>query len=147
VKPYRSSRVILADVETALSTNQPSFHHSPLEDIASLLCDGRHYSWVGVYLTVNGDSSSALAENFAAEHPGQMAVRGTRKKIIVSITIAGRELGFLSVETDRENALGSEDRVLLERVAGLLARFLSGKGKYLVRRVAKTEPVPKAAAA
>ena len=147
MKPYRSSPAILADIESLLSSNQPSFHHSPLEDIATLLVDGRHYSWVGIYLTVNGNSSSALAENSAAVHPGRVALRGTLKKIIVSIKIAGRELGFLSVETDRENALGSEDRVLLERVAGLLARFLSSKGKYLVRRVSKPEPVPRAAAA
>jgi hypothetical protein len=61
--------------------------------------------------------------------------------------IAGREVGFLSVESNRENSFGSEDRVLLERVAELLARFLTGRGKYLVRKAAKPRPIPKAAAA
>ena len=61
--------------------------------------------------------------------------------------IAGREVGFLNVESERENAFGSEERVLLERVAGLLAKFLTGPGKYLVRRAAEPQPVPRAATA
>jgi hypothetical protein len=40
----------------------------------------------------------------------------------------------LSVESDREDAFGAEDRVLLEAVADTLARFLAGRGKYLARR-------------
>jgi hypothetical protein len=47
----------------------------------------------------------------------------------------------LSVESDRQNAFGAQDRVLLEAVADTLARFLAGNGKYLARRarMAKTE--------
>ena len=130
-----------------LAANRPSFHHSPLADVADLLVEGRHYSWVGIYLTVDRDHEAALLEDFYPAHPGQLAVPGTRKKILVSMKVAGRELGHLSVESDRENAFGSEDRVLLERVAGLLARFLAGPGRYLVLRAAKPAPVPKAAAA
>ncbi len=48
--------------------------------------------------------------------------------------LASRELGVLSVESDRENGFGAEDRVLLEAVADTLARFLTGRGKYLVRK-------------
>lgn len=145
MKPYRPTSALLADIDRALASNQPSFHRSPLERVADLLAEGRHYSWVGVYLSFDDASSSALLEK--AGHPGHMATPGALKKILVSMKIAGRELGFLSVETDREHALGAEDRVLLERVAGLLARFLSGKGRYLVRRAAKPSPVPQAAAA
>jgi putative methionine-R-sulfoxide reductase with GAF domain len=136
---------VLADISHALASNQPSFHRSPLELVAELLSDGRHYSWVGIYLSFDKNSSSALLEKTG--HPGHVATPGARKKILVSIKIAGRELGFLSVESDRENAVGVEDRVLLERVSGLLARFLSGKGRYLVRRAVKPSPVPRAAAA
>jgi putative methionine-R-sulfoxide reductase with GAF domain len=133
-------------VQRALTTNRPSFHHSPLEDVAELLIKGRHYNWVGVYLTVDKTHSSALLETHP-EHPGQVAVPSTQKKILISMKVAGREIGYLNVESDRDNAFGSEERVLLERVAGLLARFLAGPGKYLVLRAAKPEPVPKAAAA
>jgi putative methionine-R-sulfoxide reductase with GAF domain len=147
VKPYRSTQNVLADIERLLAINKPSFHHSPLEDVVELLCEGRHYSWVGIYLSLDEKSSPALLEDGVAVHPGQIAVAGTRKKILVTMKVAGRELGFLNVESDRENAFGSEDRVLLDRVAGLLARFLAGPGKYLVRKAAKPAPVPKAAAA
>jgi hypothetical protein len=67
----------------------------------------------------------------------------------VSIRIAGRELVSVGVESDREHSFGSDDRVLLERVAGMLARFLTSKGKYLVRRALQSAPAasPRAAAA
>jgi putative methionine-R-sulfoxide reductase with GAF domain len=139
--------LLLTEIEGALAANHPSFHHSPLEDVAALLLEGRHYSWVGIYLSVDSNRSSALLENTHPAHPGQVAVASTLKKILVAMKVAGREIGYLNVESDRENAFGSEERVLLERVAGLLARFLTGPGKYLVRKAAKPGPVPKAAAA
>lgn len=145
MKPYLSTQKIIVDIEELLRNNQPSFHHSPLEDIASLLCEGRHYSWVGIYLSLDKHSSSPLLET--AVHPAHVALPGTRKKVLVSMKIAGREIGFLNVESERENALGPEDRVLLESVADLLARFLTGPGKYLVLKAARWVPSPKAAAA
>jgi len=147
VKSYRSTRSLLADIERVLAENRPSFHHSPLEEIAALLVEGRHYSWVGIYLSVDSNGSTALLENTYPAHPGQMAVSTTCKKILITMKIAGREIGYLNVESDRENAFGSEERVLLERVAGALAAFLTGPGKYLVRKAAKPIPAPKAAAA
>ena len=147
VKSYRSTQSVLADVDRALASNRPSFHDSPLEVVAGLLCEGRHYSWAGIYLTLDSKSSPALLQDTADLHPAQVAAAGTRKKILVSMKVGGRELGFLNVESDRENSFGAEDRVLLERVAGSLARFLTGPGKYLVRKAAKPSPIPKAAAA
>jgi putative methionine-R-sulfoxide reductase with GAF domain len=144
VKSYQSTQKVVADIEALLSRNRPSFRRSPLEEIAELLASGRHYSWVGIYLTVEQNSSAHVESSV---HPAHVAVPGTVKKIVVSIKIAGRELGFLNVESDRENAFGAEDRVLLERVAGLLARFLTGRGKYLVLKARKPGPAPKAAAA
>ena len=147
MKSYRSARCLISEIQRTLARSRPTFHHSPLEDVAELLVEGRHYSWVGIYLTVDRSHSSPLWENTPAAHPGQLAFPGTCKKILVSMKVAGREIGHLNVESDRENAFGSEERVLLERVAGLLARFLAGPGKYLVLRTAKGEPSPKAAAA
>lgn len=147
MKTYQPTIQILAAIEQLLAENRPSFHTSPLEDVAGLLIFGRHYSWAGIYLTLDKNSSSPLQE--AGMHPAHVAVAGTVKKIVVAIRIGGRELGFLNVESDRASAFGPEDRVLLERVAGLLARFLTGSGKYLVRRAAELKPAstPKAAAA
>lgn len=148
MRPYRSTRDLLADVKKVLAENRPSFRRSPLEEIAGLLCEGRHFSWVGIYLTLDEKSSSALLEE-ALIKPNQIAVQGTRQKIVVAMRVGGRELGFLNVESDRDYAFGSEEQVLLERVAGLLAWFLAGpRGKYLVLRAAKFFPSkPRAKAA
>lgn len=145
MRPYRSTRDLLADIENALAENRPSFHHSPLEKVTGLLAEGRHYGWVGIYLTLEKQPAMPLLPN--AAHPARFEASGTRKKVIVTMKIAGREIGFLNVESDRESAFGSEERVLLERVAGLLAKFLTGPGKYLVRKAGQPEPVPRAAAA
>jgi putative methionine-R-sulfoxide reductase with GAF domain len=148
LRTYRSTRDLLADVNKVLAENRPSFHGSPLEEIAGLLCEGRRYSWVGIYLTLDEKSSSALLEE-ALIKPNQVAMHGTRKKIVVAMRVGGRELGFLNVESNRESAFGSEEQVLLDRVAGLLARFLAGpRGKYLVLRAARWSPAkPRAKAA
>jgi putative methionine-R-sulfoxide reductase with GAF domain len=145
VKKYHSASQLVSSIERLLEVNRPSFQHSPLEEVAGLLLSGRHYSWAGIYLTLEKQSSSRLQE--AGVHPAHLAVPGTVKKIVVAIKIAGREIGFLNVESDRESAFGAEDRVLLERVAGLLARFLTGRGKYLVRRAAESLPAPNPRAA
>ena len=145
MKSYRSTHQLVVDIDQLLSSNRPSFNHSPLEKVAELLISGRHYSWVGIYLALERNSSSALQES--GVHPARLAMPGTVRKIVVSIKIAGRELGFLNVESDCEHAFGAEDRVLLERVAGLLARFLTGSGKYLLLKSRKPSPMPQAAAA
>ena len=145
VKPFRSTRDLLADVEQVLTESRPSFHDSPLAKVADLLAEGRHYGWVGIYLTLEKQPAMPLLPE--SVHPARFEASGTRKKVIVAMKIAGREIGFLNVESSRENAFGADERVLLERVAGLLAKFLTGPGKYLVRKAGEPEPQPKAAAA
>jgi GAF domain-containing protein len=134
VKTYRPPRTLLAEVEHLLATNKPSFQHSPLEDVIELLCRGRHYTWIGIYLAVGESGSQQLLGAGGNTEPAHVALPETRSKILVSIKLASRELGVLAVESDRENAFGAEDRVLLEGVADALARFLAEKGKYLVRK-------------
>jgi len=132
LKAYRSTRQLLAEVEGVLAASRPSFRHSPLEDAIELLCRGRHYAWVGIILAVGENAQRSLG---AGSHtPTKVALLETRSKILISIKLASRELGVLSVESDHENAFGAEDQVLLEAVADALARFLAGRGKYLVRR-------------
>jgi GAF domain-containing protein len=133
LKAYRSKRQLLADAEDVLAASQPSFHHSPLEDVIELLCRGRHYAWVGIFLAV-GENAPQRSLGAGRNVPDQVALPGTRAKILIAMKLASRELGVLSVESDHDRAFGSEDRVLLEAVADALARFLAGRGKYLVRR-------------
>jgi hypothetical protein len=133
LKVYRSTRQLLADGEGLLAASRPSVRHSPLEDVIDLLCRGRHYAWVGIFLAV-GEGAARPSLGAGGDAPGEVTLPETRSKILISIRLASRELGVLSVESDRENAFGAGDRVLLEGVAGGLARFLAGRGKYLARR-------------
>jgi hypothetical protein len=134
LKSYRPTRALLAEIEGVLAHNQPNFHRSPLDQVIELLTCGRHYGWVGIYLIGGKDSRQPLLGAGGDQHPHQIAAPATRSKILVSMKLAGRELGVLAVESDDENAFGSEDRVLLEQVAHLLARFLTGSGKYVARK-------------
>ena len=90
------------------------------------------HGWASIWLWAGALAQPLLGAG-GVPHPEQMARPETRSKLLVSMKLAGRELGVLDVESDRENAFGSEDRVLLENVANRLARFLTGRGKYLVR--------------
>ncbi len=62
----------------------------------------------------------------------------TQSEIATPIKLAGRVVGVLDAESDRKNGFSGEDRVLLKDVAGKLALFLTGAGKYLVRKVRET---------
>jgi hypothetical protein len=140
LKVYRSTRQLLADVGRMLAANRPSARHSPLEDVIDLLCQGRHYAWVGIFLAVGETTSPQLLGAAGGDAPGEVALPETRSKILISMRLASRELGVLGVESDRENAFGSEDRVLLEDVADVLALFLAGRGKYLARKARTVAP-------
>jgi hypothetical protein len=132
VRIYSSGRDLLAQIERVIADSRPTLHRSPLEDVVDLLSRGRHYTWVAIYLTAGNNASQRLLGAGGGPHPAQ-ARPEAKSKVLVSMRIAGRELGVLDVESDRENAFGSEDRVLLEKGADLLARFLAGPaGKYLV---------------
>jgi putative methionine-R-sulfoxide reductase with GAF domain len=137
LKIYRDSTELLAEIECVLAASRPSFHRSPLQDVIESLCHGRHATWVGIYLAA-GTTSQQLLGAGGGPHPGQMARPETKSKILVSMKLAGHEFGVLDVESDRENAFGPEDRVLLEKVANLLARFLAGPGRYLARKARLT---------
>jgi hypothetical protein len=133
LKVYRSTRQLLADIEGILATSRPSFHHSPLEDVIELLCRGRHYAWAGIYLAVGGNGAQHSL-SAGGDIPHNVELPETRSKILISMRLTFREVGVLSVESDHENAFGTEDRVLLEGIAHAVARFLVGRGKYLARK-------------
>lgn len=129
MKTYRPARVLLAEIKELLSENKPRFGGSPLDRVIELLSEGRHYSWVGIYLAVGEDQQHLLG----ASGLQTTSAPQTQSKMLVSMKLASREVGVLAAESEREYPFGSEDRVLLEKVADVLARFLAGRGKYLVR--------------
>jgi hypothetical protein len=132
LKLYRPTGQLLADVKSVLATGKPSRHHSPLEDVVALLCCGRHYAWMGIFLAV-GENAVHPSIAVGTDQVGQVELPETRSTILISMKLGIREVGVLGVENDDQNGFPIEDQVLLERVANDLARFLTGRGKYLVR--------------
>ena len=93
VKMYRPAKSILTDIQRTLAA-KPSIHQSALEAVAGLLCEGRHYSWVGIYLTLDPKSAPALLQDASELHQGQIAHPATRKKIIIANGHGGSEVTF-----------------------------------------------------
>lgn len=128
MKTYQTPREVISSVRHALEETVPSSRTSAPQKVIDLLCAGRHYSWAGIHLLAGADIAHA------GHHLNRMALPESRAKILVRIQLASHEFGVLSVESDQEHGITSEDRVLLEQVAGLLARFFAGRGKYFVRK-------------
>jgi putative methionine-R-sulfoxide reductase with GAF domain len=137
LKNYRGIPDLFAEIDCVLAASRPSFRGFPLQDVIELLFRGRRYTWVGIYLAAGATDQQLLGAG-GEPHPGQMARPETKSKILVSMKMAGRELGVLDVESDQLNAFGPKDRVLLEKVANLLGRFLAGPGRYIVRKARTT---------
>lgn len=140
MKRYSPTHELLSSIERILYFNRPSIHSSPLDKVVDLLYNGRHYSWTGIYVAVGHERSQQDISYNSGPKAAQIALSETRSKILVSMKLAGREYGILAVESERE-AFRPEDRVFLENVAHLLARFLAGAGRYLVRKASGTVAV------
>jgi len=128
VKTYRSPRNVVAEIERLIAADRPSPHPpSALARIAKLLCDDRHYQRAGIYLLIDGrEVPRALSGSQAPGPPGT--------DFSVPIKIASETLGSLRVQLAPEHTASFEERVLLHKVAEVLALYLSSKGKYLVRK-------------
>ena len=143
------------------SLHQPSYT-APLERVTNLLVNGRHYFWVGIFLVIGNhvvrQAFSGPMPPFQSFELGKgnvgasaergvtkvvldvktdpaygMSFRETRSAIVIPIKIGGRVLGVIDAKSDKSRALGPKDRVLLENVAAVCARFFLGKGKYVLR--------------
>lgn len=139
------------------------FQESPLVQVARLLQKGRQYFAVTIFLDAGGRllrvASAGPAPRCAAMrlgegNVGQAAKTGTpkvvpdvshdpqyvavfaetRSELVMPIKISAHVSGVIDVESDRLNAFSFQDRVLLHKIATVLARFLATRGKYLVMK-------------
>ena len=145
-------REVLANVDQALAQKlspRSVGRRKPLEDVAEALYSGRHYHSVAIYL-VAGDM--LIRQSFRGPTPPIRTFElgiGTavhaakfpedKSQITVLIKIASRTLGLINVERDREHAFSGTERVLLKEVAARLARYLTSRGKVIVRHVREQE--------
>ena len=144
---FQSAHDVLASVRKKLasaSARTIRANENVFEHVTDILSQGRGYSWIGIYLSVEGppgagDSGSvAQAESRSAvSHVAQLPDAGS--EIVVPIRIATRALGMINVEGARGGRLCRQDRTLLRQVAVALAEYLTtGPGK-LLRRQARAE--------
>lgn len=165
MKVYRSPQKVLAEVERVLASSRPAFRKSPLDEVVKVLYEGRHYFWIGIYLVAGrkverqafrGPVPPCHSFEFGKGNVGTTGQTGilkvipdvaddptysmcfieTKSEIVVPIKISTRILGGIDVESDRKNAFSPAERILLKKIAMVLARFLSVRGRYLVRRAA-----------
>ena len=152
-KTHPSPRVLVAEAKRVLDAWHPSEKHSPLDQVLELLAEGRSYESLSIYLVL-GDSvklvshagSMPASDRFAFGEGSvgatakngitrvkdiAMNVPGGRPELAVPIKMAARVLGVLDVESSRLSAI---DNILVHEVAHLIARFLTSKGKRLVRK-------------
>ena len=104
--------------------NRPSV----LARVAKLLCDSRNYQRTGIFLAAGG---LEMPRAFSGSESGA-GQRGP--ELSVPIGIASHTLGSLRVQLAPDHVFSLEERVLLREVADVLALYLSGKGKYLMRK-------------
>lgn len=159
---YLAPRQLLEACEQIISDYVPGPGSSPLDELLSLLYEQRHYFWIGIYLVL-GDKVvrqamqgpippchefalgkgnvgttairglAKIAPDVKADATYSMCFREVKSELVMPIRMGARTLGVIDVESDRLNAFGSVDRILLRKVSVMLARFLTSKGKVLVR--------------
>jgi hypothetical protein len=129
LKTYRSPRNVVAQIEQLIAADKPSPRPpSALVRVLKLLCEGRNYERAGIFLVVNGREVPRAFGGI------QAAANEPRRELSVPIKIASHTLGSLRVQLAPGHNFSSEERVFLHEVAQILALYLSGKGKYLVRK-------------
>ena len=163
MKRIRSPREVLAALDRMLAEKvRPVKGSSPLEKAVEILYDQRRYFWVGIYLvagervvrqafrgpvppchsfalgkgnvgTVGESGFMKVIPDVASDPTYSMCFLETKSELVVPIKIAGRVLGVIDVESDRPDAFGPRDQILLKDVARRLARFLTSTGKRYVR--------------
>ena len=102
------------------------------------LSDGRHYAWMGIYLAVPAPAPQPLLEA-GGDATAEKAI-SSRSRVLVTMTLGSREIGVIDVESSRPGTFSSREVVFLEQVAEVLARYLAGPGRFLVRRARQNAP-------
>jgi putative methionine-R-sulfoxide reductase with GAF domain len=136
LKTYRPARELLGQIEELLASREPqTTRRSPLDEVIRLLSEGRHYAWVGIYLAVGDRKPKSLLGKGDAAQESHHKPGAKSPKLLLPIKIGAHEVGAIEVESAHPFAIANQDRVLIEKVAQALARYLTGNGKWVVRRV------------
>jgi len=137
----------------------------PLEEAVESLAEHRGYSWIGIYIAAGkqlvcqaylGERPRNTKVKFGEGAVGAAATSGYMKmishvaaskghaktdsaesgsQILLPIRIGARVLGVIDARVAGASGLHYRDKVLLQKTAILLARFLTSTGQALVRKL------------
>lgn len=136
MKTYRTPRDLEARIEAALA-RKAGPHNTPLDQVAEILGDGRHYSWIGIYLVAGEISKPGPSR-------AKTGARAAQTHAVIPVALGQHVYGAMEVQSEKGRTLTGKDRILLKQVAERLAKYLHGPGAWLVRkaREAAAEPPP-----
>ena len=170
MKTFRSARDVLAEVRKALAeTRLYPGDGLPLERATRALHTGRNYLSTQIFL-LRGDTlvrqcfagagepcalvplgkglvgtaarsgKASVVQDVAADPVFVRCFAETKSELVVPIAIGRRVLGVINIDSERLNAFGATDRVLVKNVAAEVARFLTRRGKYVMRKLRESQP-------
>jgi hypothetical protein len=136
VKTYRTPQELKARIETALA-RKAGPQNTPLDEVAEILGDGRHYSWIGIYLVAGEISKPGPSR-------AKTGTSAVQTHAVIPVALGQHVYGAIEVQSEKGKTLTGQDRILLKGVAERLAKYLHGPGAWLVRkaREAAAEPAP-----
>lgn len=145
IRRFQSAHAVLHSVKAKLALSATSAvahssHPQVLDEVVDILCDGRGYSWVGIYLAVQQDNATQVNSSAAPRLTGTARFPETKSEIAVPIRLGTSILGMIDVEVDRPNALHRQERVLLTQVAAVMAQYLTTSAGKLLLRQARKQP-------
>lgn len=125
MKTYRTARELQAQIEQVL-LRRPKATSAPLDEVARILSDGRHYAWIGIYLVAGQRPASGKAV--------ASSLVQSKSRTVIPVRLGQHEFGAIEVQAESGKILSGKERILLKQVAVRLAKFLHGPGAYLVRK-------------
>ncbi|HXZ81921.1 MAG TPA: hypothetical protein VEG30_18475 [Terriglobales bacterium] len=153
---YRDPRELLAEVRSVLRQNVRQ-RQPRLQPVMDLLYEGRHYRSVVLYLQAAGNSI-AIAFRGVGEMAADCITKGDDcdaelqavlgstgaasglpeggERVIVPVSVGQSVLGAIKVLAEEDHTLSVGDQLLIREIAREIALFLTGKGKYILRKLA-----------
>ena len=125
MKTYRTARELQAQIEQVL-LRRPKPTSAPLDEVARILSDGRHYAWIGIYLVAGQRPASGKAV--------ASSLVQAKSRTVIPVRLGQHEFGAIEVQAESGKTLSGKERILLKQVAVRLDKFLHGPGACLVRK-------------
>ena len=137
MKTYRTARELQAQIEQVL-LRRPQPTSTPLDEVARILSDGRHYAWIGIYLVAGQRPASGKAV--------ASSLVQSKSQTVIPVRLGQQEFGAIEAQAESGKTLSGKERILLKQVAARLARFLHGPGAWLVRKAREAAAEPPSSA-